>query len=92
MGWVGLIGEEKGTPGPDTCLPACLPVCIPRHSRYTNINNQSPPYQPHRTGRASKCFRVNYRSMERSLTNEEVDVLQEEVRSQIADQLKVELR
>lgn len=30
--------------------------------------------------------------MERSLTNEEVDVLQEEVRSQISDQLKVELR
>jgi hypothetical protein len=29
-----------------------------------------------KTGRASKCFRVNYRSMERSLTNEEVDVLQ----------------
>lgn len=55
------------------------------------------PLQPHhprpnRTGRASKCFRVNYRSMERSLTNEEVDVLQEEVRTQIADQLKVELR
>jgi phenylalanyl-tRNA synthetase beta subunit len=29
-----------------------------------------------KTGRGSKCFRVNYRSMERSLTNEEVDVLQ----------------
>lgn len=36
-----------------------------------------------KTGRASKCFRVNYRSMERSLTNEEVDVLQ--VRSQPVD-------
>ncbi len=30
--------------------------------------------------------------MERSLTNEEVDVLQEEVRTQISDELKVELR
>ena len=45
-----------------------------------------------KTGRASKCFRVNYRSMERSLTNEEVDLLQEEVRTQMSDQLKVELR
>jgi phenylalanyl-tRNA synthetase alpha chain len=45
-----------------------------------------------KTGRGSKCFRVNYRSMERSLTNEEIDVLQEEVRTQMAEALKVELR
>ncbi|KAM3577627.1 hypothetical protein VYU27_000503 [Nannochloropsis oceanica] len=45
-----------------------------------------------KTGRGSKCFRVNYRSMERSLTNDEIDVLQEEVRKQMAEALKVELR
>ena len=29
-----------------------------------------------KTGRESKCFRFNYRSMDRSLTNEEIDALQ----------------
>jgi phenylalanyl-tRNA synthetase alpha chain len=29
-----------------------------------------------KTGRQSKCFRFNYRSMDRSLTNNEIDALQ----------------
>ncbi|KAF3911373.1 hypothetical protein ABW20_dc0101336 [Dactylellina cionopaga] len=32
-----------------------------------------------KTGRKSMCYRINYRSLERNLTNEEIDKLQEEV-------------
>lgn len=45
-----------------------------------------------KTGRTSNCYRVAYRSMERSLTDEEVNALQEEVRAQAASKLGVELR
>lgn len=45
-----------------------------------------------KTGRSSECFRIVYRSMERSLTNEEIDSLQFEVRRQMVDKLRVELR
>jgi phenylalanyl-tRNA synthetase alpha chain len=33
-----------------------------------------------KTGRTSNCFRINYRSMERSLTDEEINAIQDEVR------------
>ena len=45
-----------------------------------------------KTKRLSKCFRIRYRSMDRSLTNAEIDSLQEKVRSQATKQLGVELR
>ena len=45
-----------------------------------------------KTGRVSNCFRISYRSMDRSLTNEEVDALQEKVRTLTVDKLGVELR
>lgn len=45
-----------------------------------------------KTGRTSHCYRIAYRSMDRSLTDDEVNALQEEVRSTVADKLKVELR
>lgn len=45
-----------------------------------------------KTGRASKCFRITYRSMERSLTNDEVDALQVEIRDAVAGELGAELR
>ncbi|GLC48484.1 hypothetical protein PLESTB_000103000 [Pleodorina starrii] len=45
-----------------------------------------------KTGRTSNCYRIVYRSMERSLTDEEINALQEQVRSQVAQVLKVELR
>ena len=37
-------------------------------------------------------YRVTYRSMDRSLTNEEVNLLQDKVRAQLVTDLKVELR
>ncbi|GLB34947.1 putative ferredoxin-fold anticodon binding domain containing protein [Lyophyllum shimeji] len=45
-----------------------------------------------KTGRTSTCFRINYRSMDRSLSNEEVNVIQSQVVSRLRDQLGVEIR
>ncbi len=45
-----------------------------------------------KTGRTSRCYRVVYRSMERSLTDEEINALQAEVRARMVDTLQVELR
>jgi len=45
-----------------------------------------------RTARVSNCYRISYRSMERSLTDEEINALQERVREGVAGELKVELR
>jgi len=45
-----------------------------------------------KTGRTSNCFRIAYRSMERSLTDEEINALQDEVRKQVSEKLGVELR
>lgn len=44
-----------------------------------------------KTNRTSKCYRITYRSMDRSLTNEEVDSLQDELRERSAD-LGLEVR
>ena len=45
-----------------------------------------------KTGRASQCYRVTYRSMDRSLTNAEVDALQDELRRRIGSELRLALR
>ena len=45
-----------------------------------------------KTGRTSHCYRISYRSMDRSLTNEEIDTLQFEVRKALEIKLEVELR
>lgn len=43
-------------------------------------------------GMTSHCYRIAYRSMERSLTDEEINDLQWKVREQVQDKLKVVLR
>ncbi|KAK1422171.1 hypothetical protein QVD17_25108 [Tagetes erecta] len=43
-------------------------------------------------GMTSHCYRITYRSMERSLTDEEINELQWNVRDQVQRQMNVELR
>lgn len=45
-----------------------------------------------KTGKSSKCYRTTYRSMERSLTDEEINALQNKLRDDAAEILKVEVR
>lgn len=42
--------------------------------------------------RVSRCYRINYRHMDRSLTNEEVDALQIKIRGLVETELGCELR
>jgi phenylalanyl-tRNA synthetase alpha chain len=43
-------------------------------------------------GLTSHCYRITYRSMDRSLTDEEINALQEELRAKAAQTLAVGLR
>lgn len=43
-------------------------------------------------GRLSKCYRVNYRSMDRTLLNSEVDSIQNAIRARVSSELNVTLR
>jgi phenylalanyl-tRNA synthetase alpha chain len=45
-----------------------------------------------KSNRTSHCYRIFYRSMDRSLTNEEIDELQEQVREKAETKLKLKLR
>jgi len=45
-----------------------------------------------KTGRKSLCYRINYRSLERTLTNEEANGFHEDVRRALVQKLGVELR
>jgi phenylalanyl-tRNA synthetase alpha chain len=45
-----------------------------------------------KTGKRSLCYRINYRSLERTLTNEEVNKLHDGIREKLAGAFGVELR
>ncbi|KAL7424695.1 phenylalanyl-tRNA synthetase alpha subunit, mitochondrial [Cryptotrichosporon argae] len=45
-----------------------------------------------KTGRKSLCYRLNYRSMDRSLSNEEVNALQDQVQRRVVDEMGIEMR
>jgi phenylalanyl-tRNA synthetase alpha chain len=45
-----------------------------------------------KTGRRSQAYRIEYRNMERTMTNAEVDALQATVRERLSADLGVELR
>ncbi|KAF7294925.1 Phenylalanyl-tRNA synthetase [Mycena indigotica] len=45
-----------------------------------------------KTNRSSACYRINYRSMDRSLSNEEVNEIQGQVVSRLREQFGVEIR
>ncbi|KAJ5387563.1 hypothetical protein N7509_010104 [Penicillium cosmopolitanum] len=45
-----------------------------------------------KTQRKSMCYRINYRSLERTLTNEEANEMHDQVRKQLVDDFGVELR
>ena len=45
-----------------------------------------------KTGRRSLCYRVNYRSLERTLTNEETNEMHDKVRRLLVERLGVEIR
>ncbi len=45
-----------------------------------------------KTNKESHCYRITYRSMDRSLTNEEINELQQKVRDDATQKLGVELR
>ncbi|KAK0740256.1 phenylalanyl-tRNA synthetase mitochondrial precursor [Schizothecium vesticola] len=45
-----------------------------------------------KTGRRSRCYRVNYRSLERTLTNDETNELHTRVRDALVERLRVEIR
>lgn len=45
-----------------------------------------------KTDRTSNCYRIVYRSMDRVFTNEEVNVIQEDLRAKVVEEFGVELR
>lgn len=45
-----------------------------------------------KNGKLSKCFRINYQSMDRTLTNDEVNAINEKIRERLVHEFEVELR
>ena len=63
-------------------------VCGELVERVENIDSFTNP----KSSKTSNCYRVTYRSMDRSLTNDEINALQDALRDEAAATLGVELR
>jgi phenylalanyl-tRNA synthetase alpha chain len=55
-------------------------------------NTQIDDFTHPKTKRQSKCYRLNYRSMDRSLSNEEVNELQDRVQERVVAEMGIEIR
>ena len=83
-GWDGAVGSTPGRRRHgQTRRRACrearsrqLPPRLPARAHPHVSRPSAPPLQ----GRTSNCYRIAYRSMDRSLTDDEINALQEEVR------------
>lgn len=67
-------------------------LSLPCVHRLTFAALQIDDFLNKKTGRTSKCYRINYRSMDRSLSNEEVNKLQSKVLERLTQTLDIELR
>ncbi len=45
-----------------------------------------------KNGRVSKCYRIVYRSNERTLTNEEINIIQNNIREEVQNKFKIDIR
>ena len=59
---------------------------------WSSLSAQIDDFAHPKTGRKSKCYRLNYRSMDRSLSNDEVNALQDQVISRVVSEMGIEMR
>ena len=45
-----------------------------------------------KTNKTSHCYRITYRAMDKTFTDEEINEIQDRIRHEVAKQLGVELR
>jgi len=45
-----------------------------------------------KSGKKSKTYRINYRSMDRNLSNEEVNVIQQQIEKRLVAEMGVDMR